>query len=116
MNQRIPFFTGSQAYGAPTQTSNTDIVVLMGEALETYPGVRSLCIGTLRIILVSLPEEYDAWHAATQRMIEWRNQGWAVPKAQAILEIDKEHELRDLTSLRANLRAKTGTPVINQPL
>ena len=117
MHDRRPFFTGSYAYGTPTETSNTDLVVLMSEALDTYPGVRSIYFGSLRLIFVNLPEEYDAWLAATQRMMEWRAQGYPVPKEIAIAEIDKEHELRGLIAMRRNLRIKHGmNPIEETPI
>lgn len=112
----LPFLTGSQAYGTPNEESDVDIVVLVrdSEELEEFPvgkyndNTPTIRIGKLNIILVYNESEYDAWFAATQKMIAWKKAGWPVPREQAILEIDKEHEARQLIYQRANLVKKYG--------
>lgn len=112
MSSYLPFLTGSQAYGSPTVNSDVDVVVLLTdkepyyEQLEistTYEDAVTVRFGKLNIIFVYSQLEYEAWYAATQRMIQWKNKGWPVPKEQAILEIDKEHDLRDIRHRRINL-------------
>ena len=93
MIERPAFLTGSKAYGTPTDDSDTNIVVLVSEIWEQNP---MLHIGDLSVHLVFSNEEWDAWRAATERMIGWKNQGWPVPKEQARLEVQNEITKRKL--------------------
>lgn len=78
--------TGSRAYGVPTATSDTDVVmlvdqttmaVLVGEADEAPEASRSgtpgaaasVRFGKLNLILHTEPEIFDAWRAATAELI-----------------------------------------------
>jgi len=90
---RRPFLTGSHAYGTPTETSDVNMVTLVSEIWELAP---TLHIGQLSVTLVFSEAEYDAWQVATNRMIDWKLQGFPVPKEQAIKEVQKELTLAQL--------------------
>lgn len=76
---RVPFITGSHAYGTPNENSDVDLVVLMDESVmhnikdlleipridpkTGYPN--PIYAGNLNIIAVHTDLEYDAWQNAT---------------------------------------------------
>ncbi len=81
---RLPFITGSRAYGEPTDKSDVDLVVLidseMMDALRPFcdnsipnnqfeyedQGIGCLYFGKLNIIPVCHPGLYDVWKNATE--------------------------------------------------
>ena len=90
---RLPFVTGSHVYGAPTENSDVNIVTLVSEIWELAP---TLHIGNLSVHLVFSEAEYDAWKVATERMIQWKNQGFPVPKEQATKEVQNDLTLAQI--------------------
>lgn len=76
---RIPFLTGSRAYGTPGPKSDCDIVCLLTpEQIEllksvwvhnSYPdGHSSFYAGALNLICVSTEELYDKWKSGTEEL------------------------------------------------
>lgn len=79
----LAFITGSHAYGAPTESSDVDLVVRCshetrlaltrllsdGEVDEDYGvGVRQIKCGDLNVILCSSDHVFDSWAEGTRRL------------------------------------------------
>ncbi len=94
------FLTGSRAYGVPREDSDVDLVVYMDPS-ELSPLAKALGVsvdddtkgypsinikeGKLNLIVVSEPEEYDAWLSVTRKLREKA----PVTRAEAILAFQK---------------------------
>lgn len=101
------FLTGSRAYGKPSDGSDVDLVVFVGdersmtvlESLQERPAVEgnasggapvqgqsaSLRFGRLNVIAVTDPAKYRAWLVGTRQLVdEYRRTGVAVERARAV--------------------------------
>lgn len=84
-SDRLPFITGSVAYGTPTDESDVDLVALTDKFtmalllryLESdwdeyagVPNLLSLCFGRLNLLLTTEPKDYDIWRQGTEELKE----------------------------------------------
>ena len=65
------FLTGSQVYGTPTESSDIDLVVLVDTTTKSFleKGNIPSRFGTLNLILLTNPLEFEAWKAATETCV-----------------------------------------------
>jgi len=90
MKDHPPFITGSRAYGAPSETSDLDLVVLVEDEaiinvlreLNEKPG-HGLCFGKLNLIAVD-EEGYDRWREGTDSLIKRKEAGEVITRDIAI--------------------------------
>ena len=103
--ERLPFITGSHAYGSPGPKSDVDLVVLLSRQIKNILNLYNenhetiaIRFGKLNIIPILTEQEYDAWKEATEQMAEVkRKTGATFTKEVASDKIRAAHKRRGLS-------------------
>lgn len=102
---RLPFVTGSRAYGTPREDSDVDLVAFMSPSeikgvfdladkhdnIEEYEGGGlhySLVFGRLNLLCITDPVQYDLWKRGTEELKAIRDKEGPVSRNFAVKFMD----------------------------
>lgn len=112
----MAILTGSRAYGKPTEKSDIDVAVLIGEddllriidamgemdidpKYVGQPGaITPLRFGALNLLCVTDPEDYRVWEEGTAALIE----RGPVDRAEAVAEFSRRRKELEVARATAN--------------